>query len=207
LLPIALGGICGVVLFGNIIKYLLESYLNLTSFLFIGLILGSIPALFKQVNTKKKFKLHYVLFLLIAFAIGISMVYLENYMVVNNLDETNLLYLFFAGTSMSVGVIVPGVSSTLILMLLGVYNIYISAVSTLYMPVLIFIGMGLIVGSIIAMKITKFLLDKFYAETFYAIIGFTLGSIFVLYPGFSFDLTGLASILCLLSGILIARLI
>ena len=46
----------------------------------------------------------------------------------------------------------------------------------------IILGIGIIIGSIFFMKLTKFLLDKFYPQTFFAIIGFTLGSVFILYP-------------------------
>ena len=82
---------------------------------------------------------------------------------------------------MSIGVIVPGVSSTIILMLLGVYSAYLTSVSSVYLPILVPMGIGLIIGSLIFMKITKVLLNKFYAQTFYTIIGFTLGSIFVIW--------------------------
>lgn len=94
---------------------------------------------------------------------------------------------------MSIGVIVPGVSSTIILMLLGVYSAYLTSVSSVYLPILVPMGIGLIIGSLIFMKITKVLLNKFYAQTFYTIIGFTLGSIFVIWPEFTFDLNGIIS--------------
>ena len=103
---------------------------------------------------------------------------------------------------MSVGVVVPGVSSTVILMLMGVYNNYLSSISSLYFPTLISMGIGLILGSIIFMKLTNFLLKHFYVQTFYTIIGFTLGSIIVLLPNVGFDLSGLICIICVISGIL-----
>ena len=86
---------------------------------------------------------------------------------------------------MSVGIVVPGVSSTIILMLLGIYPIYLSSVSNMYFPILIPIIIGVIVGGFLFMRLTKFLLDHFYAPTFCCIIGFTIGSIFVLLPTFS----------------------
>ena len=107
---------------------------------------------------------------------------------------------------MSVGIIVPGVSSTIILMLMGVYSTYLSSISCLYFPVLIPMGIGLILGCLICMKITKFLLNHFYAQTFYTIIGFTLGSIFVLLPDIGFDLNGLICILCILLGIYLFKI-
>ena len=70
-------------------------------------------------------------------------------------------------------------------MLLGMYSIYLTGISTLSFNVLIPMGIGLIIGCFVFIKITKFLLDKFHNITFAGIIGFTLGSIFVLFPTFS----------------------
>ena len=50
------------------------------------------------------------------------------------------------------------------------------------------------------MKITKICLNKFYPQTFYTIIGFTLGSILVIWPDFTFDFNGIVSFLCMLIG-------
>ena len=106
---------------------------------------------------------------------------------------------------MSIGVIIPGVSSTIILMLMGVYSTYLTAVAQLNFYILIPMGVGLIIGGVICMKFTKILLDKFYIQTFYSIIGFTMGSVLVLYPGFSLDMNGLISALCFILGFLIAN--
>lgn len=83
------------------------------------------------------------------------------------------------------GIVVPGVSSTIILMLLGIYKVYLSSVSSVYLPILIPLGIGVLMGGFCFMKVTKFLLEKFYAPTFYGIIGFTIGSTLVLLPNFS----------------------
>lgn len=107
---------------------------------------------------------------------------------------------------MSIGVVVPGVSSTIILMLFGIYSTYLSSISSLYLPVLIPIAIGLFLGSIIFMKLTRFLLDTFYPQTFFTIIGFTLGSIVVLLPEVGFDLSGIICLLCIIFGFYLANL-
>lgn len=107
---------------------------------------------------------------------------------------------------MSIGIIVPGVSSTILLMLLGIYPTYLASVSSVYLPILLPMGIGLILGSIFFMKLTRFLLDKFYAQTFYSIIGFTLGSIFVLIPNINFGIEYIISILCIILGFLLFNL-
>ena len=186
LFPIGLGSIIGVVLFGNILKYLFFAYPIQIKFIFIGLILGSIPSLIKESTSKTKFKPYYLIFTLITLLIGIFLVILEQKISKFNDTDYNFLFLVISGFFMSAGIIIPGVSNTLILMLLGIYEHYLDAVSIIYLPFLFPLGLGIIIGSIFFMKLTKFLLDKFYPQTFFAIIGFTIGSIFILYPRFFF---------------------
>ena len=105
---------------------------------------------------------------------------------------------------MSVGVVVPGISSTIILMLLGVYETYLTSISLLNFEVLIPMGIGLICGSLIFMKFIKFLLNKYYTKTFYSIIGFTIGSIFVLIPNITSSFEIFISTLSIILGLFIS---
>lgn len=125
-------------------------------------------------------------------------------MVVTSSNEFNYFYLILCGFLMSIGVVVPGVSSTIILMLLGVYSTYLTSVSEIYFPVLAPMGIGLLLGSFLFMKMTRLCLNNFYAQTFYTIIGFTLGSVLVIWPEFSFDLGGVFSFLCMMIGPMLA---
>lgn len=198
LLPIGLGGITGVFLVGKILNFLFASYPMPTSFCFIGLICGSLPILFKQANQKKGFRLHYSIFLLAAFGIGLLSIRLETVLpalIQVDSNSISLFYFVLAGFVMSIGIVVPGVSSTVILMCLGVYSHYLNAVATANLAILFPMGIGVLLGSILFLKIIQFLLNRYYSQTFYAIIGFVLGSIFVLYPGIEFTGQGILSIL------------
>ena len=207
LFPITLGVGIGVLLFSNILNYFLYEFPIQTKSIFIGLIIGTIPSLIKEVNEKETFKPQNVLYLLIALAIGIITVVLENRMhITTNLDNISIMYLVMCGAIMSVGIVVPGVSSTIILMLLGVYSVYLQSVANLYLPVLIPLGIGLVLGSIIVMKLTKKLLEKYYAQTFYSIIGFTIGSIFVLLPQGMTLLEIILCVLCIILGVYISHI-
>ena len=189
LFPIVLGGIFGVLIFSKILNYLLYAYPLQTKSTFVGLILSSIPKLLKDVNNKHKFKLRYAFYLIFALTIGIITVLLEKHIVVSSSSyEFNYFYLILCGFLMSI----------------GVYSAYLTSVSSVYLPILVPMGIGLIIGSLIFMKITKVLLNKFYAQTFYTIIGFTLGSIFVIWPEFTFDLNGIISFLCMMVGPILA---
>ena len=246
LFPIGLGAFIGVVLFGNILKYVFYAYPIQTKSIFIGLIIGSVPELLKKANSSKKdhsnqnskiysdylyksntcsnnissthsnnssstysstshkLKLHNLFFLIFSFTIGLFLVYVERkYNFSNGNNHFNFLYLLSSGFFMSAGVIIPGVSSTLILMLLGVYDAYLLSVSSLYIPFLFPLAIGLIIGSICCMKLIKYLLDKYHTQTFFSIIGFTLGSVFVLLPRISSLNEAILSFLCIILGIFV----
>ena len=72
------------------------------------------------------------------------------------------------------------------------------------LSILIPMGIGLVLGCIVFLVIIKLLLKHFYMETCYSIIGFTLGSVLVLYSPLSFDFSGLASIILLVVGFKVA---
>lgn len=200
LLPIMLGGFVGIIIFSKILQFLLYKYQLQTKSIFIGLILGGIVLLFKDIRKKEKVKIRNILYLIISLLIGISMVYLENKIGIQDNKDVSYIYLILSGILMSVGIVVPGVSSTIILMLLGIYSLYLNSVSTLYLPVLIPMIIGIIIGSLFCMKIVKYLLDKFYTQTMYSIIGFTLGSVFVLLPSINTTMEIIITLICIMCG-------
>lgn len=207
LFPLVLGGIFGVLLVSKLLKFLFTIYPIPTNYCFIGLILGCLPILFKKANSFNGFRLHYLIYFIFTFLLGILFIRLEEIlpqMINLQLDQNYFFYLVLAGFFMSIGVVVPGVSSTLILMCFGVYNIYISSIASINLSILIPMGIGLLLGSILFLKIIQVLLNKYYSQTFYGIIGFVLGSVFILYPGFSFNLEGVISILLFLIGLFIS---
>lgn len=206
LLPFGLGGITGVLLVGKLLNFLFTTYPMPTQFCFIGLILGSIPVLLKKANQNKGFRLHYLIFLLASFSIGVLSIGLENILPEwHHLEVADGLsfYLVLAGFFMSIGIVMPGVSSSVILMALGVYSTYLTAVATVDFSVLLPMGVGLLIGSVLFLKVIQFLLNRYYSPTFYMIIGFVLGSVLILYPGFSFTLEGFSSLGLFVLGFLV----
>ena len=196
LFPIGLGGIVGIVLFGNVIKYFFIAYNTYSCYAFIGLILGTIPALYRQacIGYPKFIDIKKIIPIFLSFLFGIILIIIEKYFNLNLLVSslaTNTLYLIFAGFVMSVGIVVPGISNTVILMCLGGYTTYIGAVATIDLHILIPMGIGLFFGCLLWIRIIKYLFDKHHQITSLCIIGFTLGSVFVLFPGFAHGISGL----------------
>jgi len=86
--------------------------------------------------------------------------------------------------------------------MLGLYELYLSAVSSLNLSFLLPIGIGLLIGGTLFLFLINFLFKFVKSYTYFGIIGFILGSIFVIYPGFTFDIHGIFSI-----GLLVASFI
>lgn len=204
LLPFIIGGIIGVIFISKILEKLLNIYPFTTKSLFIGLILGGIILILKDILKKEKYEKKNLIYLVFTFAIGMFMVYLENKVDINNSMKYNFFYFILSGFLMSIGIVVPGISSTIILMLLGVYSIYLSAISNLYFPVLIPIAIGMFIGGIIFMKIIKILLDKYYTKTMFSIIGFSIGSIFVLFPKINSTIDIFYFVMCISCGYILS---
>ena len=196
LFPICLGVFIGIFLFGNILKFLFNKYYMPTSFVFIGLILASIPSVVKQAYVKKVNILH-IACMLLTFSFSLYLVALEGN-ITSSLNINSTSSLILAGVITSAGIIIPGISKTVILMLLGIYEIYLSAIANLNLSILIPIGIGIAIGGIIFLVLINFLFKIAKSYTYFAIIGFLLGSVFVIYPGFNFDIQGIVSIVLLI---------
>ena len=185
LLPFFIGIGIGAVLFGNVLSYLFANFEIPTKLLFIGLIIGSIPSLLKETHSKnnKRFRLHYLLYTFFAFLIGLLLLLLEDILPshLNTVTQT-FPFLIFCGFCMSIGIVFPGVSSSVILMCLGSYYIYLEAISSLNFTILLPMGIGAVLGSIVFLLCIRYLLKLYPIQTMYAIVGFVLGSTLILVP-------------------------
>lgn len=108
---------------------------------------------------------------------------------------------------MGIGVVVPGVSSTVLLIFMGIYNTYLLAVSTVDISILFPMGIGLLLGGYVFLKITKYCLDNFHVQTYYTILGFVLGSIPVLSLGIFSNSIDVISVIAFLLGVYIPKIL
>ncbi len=207
-LPFIIGGLISIIFISKILLYLLNNYIVPTSFCFIGLILGCIPSVFMQANLSSKKNnvfLKYI-FLIFTFSFSIYLLALEKSSINSLLTVDNIsnLELIKNGFLMSLGTVIPGISNTVILMILGGYNLYLEGLATFNLYILVSMGIGLIIGGFIFLKIIEFMFSHFKTYTYYAIIGFTLGSIFVLIPPIEFNIILVLSIILMILSFLIS---
>ena len=223
LLPIIIGVLIGLFAFAALIGNLLgtkSSEIPMTrlptNFAFIGLILGGLPAIYKRVNMKSARIPGVILFLI--FLALVVVLPLLNPPEARTVDHSigTILLMIPLGAIASSTMVVPGISGSMILMLLGYYNPVINAMNDLRggdwssLAILAPYAIGLLVGIVFIAKLMNFLLKKHAALTFSAIFGLVIGSPVALLMQnrecFQIATTGnwIISIVCLIVGFAVA---
>lgn len=199
ILPLGIGLVLAILLFSKIIGLSLDKYPFATTLFFIGLILGGLPLLWKKVNTKKKKISNWLVFAL-TFAFVTTFAFLKsgnNVQVLENLGLGGYLLLFSVGIIASSTMIIPGISGSFVLMLLGYYKPIIDTVRSLTnfsllghnIIILGIFGLGVLIGIILVAKLIEFLLKKYEVKTYYGVLGFVLASmIAIIKPLLGIDL-------------------
>lgn len=201
LMPYGSGAIIGVLVFSNVFKYLFIHYNVEVRYLFVGLMLGTFPSLFRTANKKGFRKAYLILFCMTFFITGL-LFFLENRVIDKVPDsDPSVFQLILYGIIVGAGTIIPGVSSSAILIYLGSYEIVLDALASLNIPMLLPVGTGFILCFLLLSKAISILFKRAYGFTHYAILGFVAGSIIPIFPGFALDLKHIASLFILLIGL------
>ncbi|MTD31482.1 DUF368 domain-containing protein [Planomicrobium sp. YIM 101495] len=194
LMPLGIGIVIALLLFSRIIDYLLTSHFEATQFFFMGLILGVLPYLARQAEVKKNFKArHFTVMIVLGIALAATAWIQPNEAAepIVSLTVPAFFLLFFSGWLASMAMLLPGISGSFILLLIGVYSTAINALTTFNIPVALAIGSGIIIGFLVSSKVISYLLQNFTHVMYAAIIGLILGSLFVIFPGFASDTSAL----------------
>ncbi|MFA8438152.1 DUF368 domain-containing protein [Pueribacillus sp. YX66] len=186
LFPLVIGIGAALLLFSSLIDYLLDNHFEPTQFFFMGLIIGVIPFIMKQADIKRNFRLNHFITMLIFAVLLASLDFVKPdtaSVPITMLSLPTVMGLFFSGWAASMAMLLPGISGSFILLILGVHTTAINALSTLNLPIIAVIGSGVVVGFIVSSKGIRYILDRYPAMTYAMIIGLILGSIFVVFPG------------------------
>ena len=196
ILVFGLGAGTGILLFGKLMEWILANYPTEANAFFIGIILGSIPMLvrltFRQ-GKKWRVSLANILPMLITFGIMIPMALTDTSNAkeaavaaqVTHFDLGYSLMCVLYGVIAISTMIIPGISGSFVMLLMGFYGTIISAVANLNFLVLIPFAIGCLIGLFFTSKLIKWLLAKYAEPSYSAILGFVFGSILCIFPGWS----------------------
>ena len=169
LVPIVLGFGCGALLFSKVLDFFLVNYEFETRFLFLGLVLGTVPLFYRQV-TKQGFSKKHLLYMAFAMCIGLFLFYFNQSMFPKVVNPS-LLQSFVLGIAVAGSSIVPGVDSAVILSALGLYELYVSVMADVNFAVLIPAAFGVLLGALVISAFMNFLIKRFYTATFSVTFG------------------------------------
>lgn len=182
LIPLGIGASVGVFIFGMIIEPLLSNFESYVIYLFIGLIIGSIPSFLKEA-TQSGFRLSFVAPALITFCLGV--VFSSNIYEHFQASELNISTLLICGGILAFGMIIPGISSSFILIRMNVYEKLIYEFTHFNIPSVIWTGIGFITVLLLSIKFVNFALNKFRGYTYFAAFGFLVSSVVSAIPSIS----------------------
>jgi len=175
LLALFTGIFISIVSLAKMIKWLLENEAVLLWSFFFGLVLASIIYIGKQVENWN--------FKVIIFGIlGIAFGYMITVIPSTNAGDVSYLFLVFAGALASCAMILPGISGSYILLLIGIYPVVMTAITERDFKVISAIGIGVVVGLLSFSKLLKWLFTNYKNEMLVVLTGLMLGSLNKVWP-------------------------
>ncbi len=156
------------------ISYLLEFHPILIWSFFLGLILGSILLMVKQIKGKRSL-------VIIAGLLGVLLAAGVGFLPVGE-DTSTLPYLFLSGALAICAMILPGISGSFILVILGSYEPILQAVHQRDLKTIAVVGAGAIIGLLSFARILKWFFHRYPNATLALMTGFIAGSIPAVWP-------------------------
>lgn len=185
LFTVGIGIIIGAIWFSNILLFLYDKNEVLTKLSFMGFILGGVPYLYKEVTNKGK-NINYIA-LIISLIISL-IIFVTSKNILSMKINYSFKNLFLGGIIYSIGKVVPGISGSFLMIIIGMYNFVLQIIAhpitygLLNIEKVVPFILGLILGILILINIMKNLLDKHFEIVYSIIIGLVIGSLPALIP-------------------------
>ena len=180
-IPIVIGIAIGFVLLARLVELLFESTSSATLALFVGLICGTLPQLFRDSarrpsEDKKGWS---------GFAITLTLTYALLQFLQNGATAQiapNMGWFFFCGAVWGLSVVVPGLSSSSILIFLGLYQPMTTGIASLDMSVMFPLVAGLVAAVLVSARFVNHLLEKHHTRMSRCILGIVIASTLMIVP-------------------------
>ena len=188
IINLGLGILASIVLGALILNYTFEHYPIPTIIFFIGLLIGSIPSLTKRVDLRNTLKISNIFYFLLGVSLVLGVYLFKGSSEVTFSNGFNLVQsikLILVGIVAAVTLVIPGISGSFMLMILGYYKPILEVISETIkfnnlgnnILILIPFGVGVLLGIIGIAKLIEYLLKNHETKTYYAITGFLIASI------------------------------
>ena len=204
LIPVGIGGVLGFLGIANLLSFLLNRYPAPSVCVFIGLITGMMPSLFREAGKQGRNKASWVsmicgMIFIFALLIGLKVLSVS--------ITPNFVWFLFCGFCLALSIIAPGMSFSTLLMPLGLYEPFVSGIGHMDFGVLVPGGIGALATVILFAKAVDRLFDRHYSVAFHAIVGIVIASTIMIIPIDSFAVSVMSciiNIVCIVCGVVAA---
>ena len=195
LIKLGIGWVTGFISAVLVLTQVFETHIYAISSLFIGFIIFAIPIVVKEEKEALSSNKKYIFFVVIGVVI-VSLITYMNTVVsegsgisLNHLTLGTGIYVFLAGIVAVSAMVLPGISGSTLLLIMGLYLPIITAIKDILhldlqaFPTVFVFGCGVLAGAFGVVKLIRRALERFRAQTIYLIIGLMLGSIYAVIMG------------------------
>jgi putative membrane protein len=201
--PVGLGALLGMFLLARPLSFFLEHYETQVLWGFIGCIIGTLPALWKEAGKKGRSGRHCVILALTA-VIGFCLLYaVKNFLAIE--VPLHFITWIFAGVLIALGVLVPGMSPSNFLVYLGLYKPMVDAFKTLDVFTLLPIFLGLVLCLFSLSALMDMLFRKAYPDLFHVVVGIVIASTLMIVP-VNYSYLSAGTFICVLAALVGAGL-
>ena len=195
LLPLLIGIIASLIVFVNIAHYFLDTFPLLVWSFFTGLIIATSYVIFKKI---KNFELKEFTLVIIA---SISLILFTKISNNEGLSSTDfsIVYIFVCALLASSAMILPGISGSLVLVILGVYEYMIESLINYNFYIISTFVIGAIIGLLLLSKILKKLFLRHKDSTFSIMLGLVIGSVVNIWPWKKYSINQVSTEILILS--------
>lgn len=180
LIPLGVGWCAGFMLFAKGIAAAITLSNAVTTWLFIGLIVGTVPSLFREAGKEGRSAAAWVSFALCALAVFGGLFYVSR--VAHAEVEPNFWWYNFCGVLWGMGIVIPGMTSSSVMMALGLYRPMLEGLARLDFLVLAAALPGMFLTIALLARLVTWFFRRHYAVAFHGILGFVLASTLVIVP-------------------------
>mgnify|MGYP004473048271 CR=1 FL=1 len=192
-LPVGLGGIAGVFVLSFAVSFFLGAYEAQILWLFVGCIVGTVPALWRQAGKHGRRRYHP---LLTALSFGVSLAFLMlGTRLFDGAVEQSFGNWLIAGGLIALGMIVPGLSPSNFLVYMGLYKPMTDAIGALDFSVLLPMALGALICLVVLAKLIDWAFARWYAGLFHLILGVVFASTVMIVP-LDFNYLSIGTIVC-----------
>ncbi len=207
LLPYIAGAAIGFMGVANLLAFVLEKYPAPSVCLFVGLIAGMLPSLWREAGGQGRSKGSYYSLTMAMALVFALLIWLNTSSIV---ITPNFIWYLFCGFCLALSVIAPGMSFSTLVMPLGLYAPFVDGIGHLSMEVLIPAGIGGLITIMCLSRAVNMLFDKYYSLAFHAILGIVIAATVMIIPFESFTVSltsALINVFFLAAGIFAATVL